>query len=361
MTIPLNPVEYIDDQEVFEKLCVDLMSESVLGLDVETTIAKNPVLCTIQFANETNNYVIDVLALEDVSPVEPVLSAKHIVKVIHYAAFEKKVLGSYGYTINNIFDTCAVSRTVRRPVKGHSLLAVCNREISVELDKQWQKSDWTTRPLLPAQLHYAALDAEVLIRLYHIFKPLVSSGGVSSNKPGKVRSNPPVLLFKNPVSQRKRLTSGPSLPVSFSRGEVFECIRQYFGNHEKTSLESLVMWIGDMVSKTPLKSIESAVIRGFITDAQSFRLLSSENNYLNVVNLKLEDYDDSFLSSLLVKLLDRATAVKKTDAVALFLAELGFKENPGNLSAVEKYVSELVASEYFVIDDDVLSCKNEGF
>ena len=39
------------------------------------------------------------------------------------------------------------------------------------MDKRLQTSDWTQRPLSPGQLDYAAVDAEVLLDLYHVFKP----------------------------------------------------------------------------------------------------------------------------------------------------------------------------------------------
>ena len=46
-----------------------------------------------------------------------------------------------------------------------SLRTAAARMLGVELDKELQTSDWGTRPLSPAQLRYAALDAHVLLRL----------------------------------------------------------------------------------------------------------------------------------------------------------------------------------------------------
>lgn len=39
----------------------------------------------------------------------------------------------------------------------------------LELDKSYQASDWTIRPLSQAQIDYAALDVEVLIDLHGVF------------------------------------------------------------------------------------------------------------------------------------------------------------------------------------------------
>ncbi len=76
----------------------------------------------------------------------------------------------YGITIRNIFDTLSVSRQRRQGAQeGHNLSAVCRRELGLELDKSYQASDWTIRPLSQAQIDYAALDVEVLIDLHGVF------------------------------------------------------------------------------------------------------------------------------------------------------------------------------------------------
>lgn len=76
-------------------------------------------------------------------------------------------------TLANVFDTLAASRRIRgKQPGGHSLAAVCRRELDKVLDKGQQVSDWTRRPLSPEQLSYAALDVEVLVPLYLLFSSL---------------------------------------------------------------------------------------------------------------------------------------------------------------------------------------------
>jgi hypothetical protein len=388
MTSPSNPVNFIDDKKAFEELCLALLSETVLGLDVETTLDADPDLCTIQFGNETTNWIIDVLAIKDISSVAPILLSNDIVKIIHYAPFEKKVFAGYGYTINNVFDTCSISRRLRRQSKGgHSLLAVCEREISVSLDKQWQTSDWTSRPLRTAQLNYAALDAEVLVKIYKIFEPLLAA---QEGKPSSIakkgaslwddpidavpiegasirkidvcrKSSTPGLngdgsSIRNEFSG-KRLFSGPSMPVSFYRGEVFACIRDFFLQNEKTSMEPLVQYLGERVTSLPLKGIESAVIRGFIKDAQSFGIILSDGSFLTPKILKLNEYTDDGLRECMVKLLERANAIEKSDATLLFLSELGLSDGKENVELVAKHVELLISDGTFQLKDDILSLR----
>lgn len=73
--------------------------------------------------------------------------------------------------IEGVVDTLQVSRRLRgaKLAGGHSLKAVCERELGLTLDKTEQVSDWSQRPLSARQQAYAALDAEVLLRLYEHF------------------------------------------------------------------------------------------------------------------------------------------------------------------------------------------------
>lgn len=151
-----------------------LMHEPVIGLDVETTIGPR-ALCLIQIAGQRATYMIDALEVPDLAPLAPLLSSHGTTKVIHYAAFERQILGRHGLAIEPVVDTREVSRRVRGDAVdgGHSLRALCARELQADLDKAEQTGDWTRRPLTDSQVAYAALDAEVLLQLCDQFEALV--------------------------------------------------------------------------------------------------------------------------------------------------------------------------------------------
>ena len=55
------------------------------------------------------------------------------------------------------------------------------------IDKTLQTSDWTRRPLTDAQVAYAALDVEVLVQLFALFRqtqPELALGGVPGGGAG---------------------------------------------------------------------------------------------------------------------------------------------------------------------------------
>ncbi len=165
-----RPVRLVSTRAGLEDLCRELVREEVIALDVETTLDWG-TLCLAQVATGDFNAVIDVFELDDLSPLFLVLEDPEVGVLIHNAPFERRVLGKLGCRITSVFDTLAASRRIRgrRVPGGHSLGAVCRRELGIELDKSYQTADWTRRPLTPGQLNYAALDAEVLIDLYRLF------------------------------------------------------------------------------------------------------------------------------------------------------------------------------------------------
>ncbi len=166
--------KFITDKNTLEDICGLLASENIISLDTETSIGITPAkLSLIQISTRSDNFIIDALAVNDISPLKPILESPKILKIIHFADFEKGVLSPLGINITNIYDTCIESRKLRKLEEGgHSLKAVCKRELGIDLDKSFQSSDWMTRPLSKEQLEYAAMDSYVLLKIYDIFNSL---------------------------------------------------------------------------------------------------------------------------------------------------------------------------------------------
>jgi ATP-dependent Lhr-like helicase len=161
------PSRWVDEPEACVEACRKLAQESVVGLDVETTLHSR-TLCIVQIAGAGEVYLFDALELADLEPIAELLANPAVTKVIHNADFERAVLGKHGMEIVNVVDTMLLSREKhgRDAEGGHSLKAVAWRELGIELDKTEQTSDWTRRPLNESQVSYAGLDAEVLLDIY---------------------------------------------------------------------------------------------------------------------------------------------------------------------------------------------------
>lgn len=165
---PIRPIRLVTTRGELETLAADLLRETVVALDVETTLFDRE-LCTLQVGTGDYNAIVDVLAVRDLEPLVPFLESTTILKLIHNATFERSVLARINLPLTNILDTLTASRRLRgkRIDGGHGLAAVCARELGRTLDKSEQKSDWTRRPLSARQVAYAALDVEVLVDLYN--------------------------------------------------------------------------------------------------------------------------------------------------------------------------------------------------
>jgi ATP-dependent Lhr-like helicase len=162
---PSRPIVWVRSDAELAKSIGSLMEEVMVGLDVETTLTTG-TLCLVQIAGATSTHLIDVLELTDLSPLAPLLTNGRVTKVIHNAVFEREVLARHGLALEGVVDTCDASRRLRGDVDGgHSLRAVCARELQRDVDKTEQTSDWARRPLSGRQVDYAALDAEVLREL----------------------------------------------------------------------------------------------------------------------------------------------------------------------------------------------------
>lgn len=168
--LPKHPIRLITTHAELVDLCSDLATQTVIGLDVETTLVDRD-LCTVQLATPTYNAIVDALAIRDLEPLTRIFESSDILKVIHNASFERSVLAKLNLTLVNVFDTLTASRRIRgkRIEGGHGLAAVCERELGRSVDKSEQTSDWTRRPLSERQVAYAALDGEVLLELHGVF------------------------------------------------------------------------------------------------------------------------------------------------------------------------------------------------
>jgi len=165
------PQLWIDTDRDLRRAALALDDAALIALDVETTL-RDQRLCLAQIADRHGVYLIDALAIRDLGPLRSLLGDPRRTVVIHNAPFERRVLGAHDIPIPTVFDTLTWSRRIRKGAEGgHSLRVVCARELGFWLDKTQQASDWRRRPLSPAQIDYAALDAEVLLPLYDLFAP----------------------------------------------------------------------------------------------------------------------------------------------------------------------------------------------
>jgi ribonuclease D len=144
-----------------------LQQESILACDLEADSLHRyqEKVCLLQFSTPSFSALVDPLVLPDLSPLVPLMANPAIRKVFHGADYDVRSLyRDFGIEITNIFDTMIACQFLGEKELG--LAAALRKRFGVDLDKQFQKADWSRRPLSPEMLAYAAKDTCFLIDFY---------------------------------------------------------------------------------------------------------------------------------------------------------------------------------------------------
>ena len=190
-----NPLVYVNSHNINElKMLLKQPWPSVLGIDTETkpVRTKGLILPTSimqiavrqRFTQNESVVIIDLLDIKKAGKLmildkilKPVMSDKTILKIGQELKWDiKEVSSAYTElsafrTVYSILETVVLHRAIN-PKERHtpSLKNLTLTYLNHELDKTQQLSDWGTRPLSWEQLHYAACDALVLLRLFDAMK-----------------------------------------------------------------------------------------------------------------------------------------------------------------------------------------------
>lgn len=160
-----NP-EIVVSSEALGSLVKRISREPVLAFDLEADSLHHyrEKVCLIQVSTVSETVLIDTLALPDLSPLALVMADPAIRKVFHGADYDIRSLHrEFGMNVNNLFDTMVACQFLGYKELG--LAAVLKGRFGLELDKRYQKADWSKRPLSPEMIEYAAKDTSMLIEL----------------------------------------------------------------------------------------------------------------------------------------------------------------------------------------------------
>ncbi len=149
-----------------ESLAKTLAQQPVIAVDTESNslYAYRERVCLIQFSTPDTDYLVDPLALQDLSILGPIFANPQIEKIFHAAEYDLLCLKrDFGFTFCNLFDTMLAARILNRPKIG--LGDLIEAEFGVHLKKKFQRADWGKRPLPPEMISYARLDTHYLIPL----------------------------------------------------------------------------------------------------------------------------------------------------------------------------------------------------
>ena len=164
--LPACDYEYIDTTQALVEFTRQAQNTETIAVDIEgdSMFHYQEKVCLIQMEANGQTVVIDPLKINDISPIKPLLENPEIGKVIHGADYDiRSMYRDFGISIVNLFDTQLASMYMGWTET--SLEAVVGRHFGVELDKKYQKKNWSRRPLPEKMVAYAASDVAYLIPL----------------------------------------------------------------------------------------------------------------------------------------------------------------------------------------------------
>ena len=168
----LMTVQFIDTPEDLATLCQQFTNKDWLAVDTEFLREKTyyPQLCLIQIASDDVIACVDPLAISDLTPLLDILYNPDVTVVFHAARQDLELLYMIrGELPPSLFDT-QLAATVLGYGDQIGYANLVKQCVDVELDKAHSRTDWTKRPLDPAQIDYAADDVRYLRDVYHILK-----------------------------------------------------------------------------------------------------------------------------------------------------------------------------------------------
>jgi ribonuclease D len=161
------PTQIITSREALERLVDEYRCEKVVAFDLEADSMHHyrEKVCLIQVATSSKVSLVDPLCLSDVAPLANLLADSSIRKVFHGADYDvRSMRRDFSMGIDNLFDTMIACQFLGEKEVG--LAAVLRKRFGVELDKRFQKADWSKRPLAPDMIAYAIADTSLLVPLY---------------------------------------------------------------------------------------------------------------------------------------------------------------------------------------------------
>ncbi|MCM8757222.1 MAG: ribonuclease D, partial [Candidatus Omnitrophica bacterium] len=157
--------QLVETEKQLLEIVPDLQSCSVIACDVEvdTLFHYSESFCLLQVSAWEKVWLVDPLAIRNLSPLAPIFANQAVEKIFHGADFDRRILKKYaGISCQNVFDTELAARYLSLPSRLSYLL---KNYFGVTVEKKFQKYDWNRRPLPPEMRAYAASDVYWLTRL----------------------------------------------------------------------------------------------------------------------------------------------------------------------------------------------------
>ncbi len=171
------PPILVDSSEL-TAFAAQLQREPVIAVDLEADSLHSyqDKVCLLQFSTSATTVLVDPLAIDDLSALAPVLADARVRKLFHAADYDIRCLHrDFGFQVRGLFDTMIACQLLGEEKIG--LADILGKYFGVQLDKRYQRADWSMRPLEEGMIRYAAEDTRHLHRLAEILEARLQDSG----------------------------------------------------------------------------------------------------------------------------------------------------------------------------------------
>jgi ribonuclease D len=162
----LDPPILVKDQGAFQAAIRRFNSERHLAIDSEANslYAYQEQVCLIQISTPEEDYILDVLALDDPTPLGDTFNNPAIEKIFHASEYDILIMHEdFNFEFQNLFDTMLAAQILGKKKLG--LDALLDEYLGVQVEKKYQRSNWGKRPLPTEMLKYAQVDTHFLFEI----------------------------------------------------------------------------------------------------------------------------------------------------------------------------------------------------
>lgn len=166
----MTNIQYINTPEQLATLCEQIKKESWLALDTEFLREKTyyPKFCLLQIATPEWVACVDPIALPALDSLFEVIYSPSIVKVFHSCRQDLEIFYQLtGKIPEPLFDTQIAAPLLGfQENPGYAMLV--SSLLNINLNKAHTRADWSKRPLIEAEIQYAADDVIYLCKIYQM-------------------------------------------------------------------------------------------------------------------------------------------------------------------------------------------------
>lgn len=194
----VDPLEAREALRSFER-------QPIIGLDTETYFdfeTRQYRLSLLQIAAPSGEALVIDAFSAGIDEARTLIADASVLMAAHNARYDEGALRAAGFESAGFVDTLRLARRALA-LPSFSLASVAAHLCGVTMDKSFQQSDWRRRPLTREQLHYAALDARIALRVYEELASRLAESGCWESELARARLNAPAASASD-ISARKK-------------------------------------------------------------------------------------------------------------------------------------------------------------